>query len=488
MTSSPAAGRSPAVTAVVLNYVDGMAMLLPCLRHLLRQRDLPPGGMDVLVVHNPPDQVDRDRDDWATVRAELAREEFHQVRVIENEANEGFAGGHNVAFREVRTEFVAITNSDARPEPTWLSELLKAFDGETGRRVGAAASKLVFLSRYLPVTLSTACYVPAKLDPAAKDTRELGVRVHEVRVNGHDVTDAVIWGRLGYDREQAGRERFRWTRPRGTMLVPVDPGEPLPGPPGPLRLALRLGAEAIKPVELSWPGGAGSVKSDADSANVQPAEDAVEVPAGAELVDVVNNAGSMVDTHGRGTDLGFRNVDRDEYDRPADVFSFCGAAVCFRTSALREAGLFDDDFFMYYEDTDLAWRLWRLGWRVRYVPASVVRHKHSNTLGEDSERRRFYVERNRLLTATKNARAGLALRVVLGFLLGTGRDRLAEVLGVSPRRRPGDPPPLRLRVARSYLGLLPSMLRRRRELARRAVVPRRNLRHWEVPWPGPRGR
>jgi GT2 family glycosyltransferase len=72
------------VTAVVLNYVDGMAMLLPCLRHLLRQRDLPPGGMDVLVVHNPPDQVDRDRDDWATVRAELAREEFHQVRVIED--------------------------------------------------------------------------------------------------------------------------------------------------------------------------------------------------------------------------------------------------------------------------------------------------------------------------------------------------------------------------------------------------------------------
>jgi hypothetical protein len=333
--------------------------------------------------------------------------------------------------------------------------------------------------------------VPAEHDPAALDTRELGVRVHEVRVNGHDVTNDVIWGKLGYDREQAGRELYRWTRPRGTMLVPVDPGEPVPGPAGPLRLTLRLGAEAIKPVELNWPGGAGSVKSDADPPDVQPAEDAVEVPTGAGLVDVVNNAGSMVDAHGKGTDLGFRQVDRGQYDRPADVFAFCGAAVCFRTSALRDAGLFDEDFFLYYEDTDLAWRLWTLGWRVRYVPGAVVRHKLSATLGEDSERRLFYVERNRLLTVTKNARAGLALREVIGFLLGTGRDALAAVLGVNPRRRrQGARPPLRLRlrVARSYLGLLPSMLRRRRQLARRAAVPRRHLRHWEVPWLGPRER
>jgi GT2 family glycosyltransferase len=479
------------VTAVVLNYINGRSMLLPCLRHLLRQHDLPSGGMEVLVVHNPPDWADRHGDDWATVRAELEGEEFRRVRVIENPTNEGFAGGHNVAFREVRTEFVAIVNSDARPGPTWLAELLKAFEGETGRRVGAATSKLVFLSRYLPVTLSTAGFVPAEHDPAALDTRELGVRVHEVRVNGHDVTDDVIWGEVGYDREQAGREWYRWTRPRGTMLVPVDPGEPVPGPAGPLRLTLRLGAEAIKPVELSWPGGAGSVKSDADSPHVQPTEDAVEVPAGAGLVDVVNNAGSMVDAHGNGTDLGFRRVDRGQYDRPADVFAFCGAAVCFRTSALRDAGLFDEDFFLYYEDTDLAWRLWTLGWRVRYVPGSVARHKLSATLGEESERRRFYVERNRLLTVTKNARAGLTLREVLGFLLGTGRDALAAVLGANPRRRRQGAPRsvrLRLRVARSYLGLLPSMLRRRRQLARRAVVPRRHLRHWEVPWPGPRER
>jgi N-acetylglucosaminyl-diphospho-decaprenol L-rhamnosyltransferase len=198
----------------------------------------------------------------------------------------------------------------------------------------------------------------------------------------------------------------------------------------------------------------------------------------------------MVDARGLGTDLGFRQVDAGQHDRAGEVFAFCGAAVCFRTSALRDAGYFDD-FFLYYEDIDLAWRLWRLGWRVRYVPTSVVRHKLSATLGERSERRYFYVERNRLLMLTKNARAWLVLREVLGFLLTTGLDTLAALLHLKPRpHHQGDLPPLRLRlrVARSYLRLLPTMLWRLWELARRAVVPRRRLRHWEVPWPGPRSR
>ena len=51
--SPPTAGHSPSVTVVVLNYINGRSLLLPCLRHILAQRGLPPGAMDVWVVHNP---------------------------------------------------------------------------------------------------------------------------------------------------------------------------------------------------------------------------------------------------------------------------------------------------------------------------------------------------------------------------------------------------------------------------------------------------
>lgn len=487
MTASPATGRPPVVTVVVLSYVDGRRWLLPCLRRVLAQRNLP-GGMEVLVVHNPPDRRDRELDDWAEVREELRTEEFQRVRVIESPHNGGFAGGHNVGFREVRTEFVAIVNSDARPEPTWLSELLAAFDGEENARLGAAAAKLILLPRFLPLQLSTPGFVPARLDPAQSDTRELGVRVHEVRVDGRDVTAEVDWGphddELAYDEEQVEAERFRWTRPAGTMRVPVDPEGTGSGPARPLHLTLRLAAEAIKPVGLRWPGGGAEVKTDDGPASGQPTEVRVEVPAGAELVDLLNNTGSVVDVAGHGIDRGFRLVDRGQYERAEDVFAFCGAAVCFRTAALVEAGYFDDDFFLYYEDTDLAWRLGALGWRVRYVPTSVVRHRLSATLGEKNERREFHVARNRLLMLTKNARAGLARREVLGYLLDTARWVLRAIAG-------GERPPVlglrgRLRVVGSYLRLLPRMLRRRRELAGRAVVRRRELEaRWLVRRDGP---
>jgi GT2 family glycosyltransferase len=480
MTASPATGRSPLVTVVILSYVDGRHRLLPCLRDVLAQRDLPPGGMDVLVVHNaPPDPQDRGLDDWAEVREELRTGEFRRVRVIESGQNKGFAGGHNVGFREVLSEFVAILNSDTRPGPTWLSELLAAFDGKENARLGAAASKLVFLPRFLPVRLSTRGFVPARRDPAESDTRELGVRVHEVRVDGRDVTQGVFWGHFGYDQEHAGAERFRWTRPAGTMLVPIDPEGTGSGPAAPLRLTLRLAAKAVEPVEVSWPGGTVEVKTDDRPASVQPTEVEVEVPAGAGLVDQINNVGSRVFADGHGADRGYQEVDEGQYQQAEDVFAFCGAAVCFRSAALQSAGYFDEDFFTYYEDTDLAWRLWSLGWRVRYVPTSVVRHEHSATIGEQSPRWWFHVDRNRLLMLTKNARAGLAAGAVLGYLLDTARWTLTAI---TSDRRPPAGLWLRLRVVRSYLRLLPRMLRRRRELAGRAVVSRRQLEgRWLVP-------
>jgi GT2 family glycosyltransferase len=477
MTPSPSADSSALVTVVILGYTDGKELLLPCLRHVLAQRGLPPDAVDVWVVHNPPGDdlpaEQRRTDDWPAVFEELQGHEFRGVRVTVNDRNLGYAGGTNVALRAVRTPFVAIVNNDARPRPTCLAELLAAFDGDQGRRLGAATAKVVFLPRFLPVGLSTPGFVPAEVEPGNPDTRSLGVRVYDVSVNGRDVTEEVFWGRIGYERE-AG---FRWTRPTGSMLMPVDPDGSGPGPAGPLRLRLKLAADTIKPVELRWPGGEETVK-----AGVDPVEVELLVPAGARLVDQLNSAGNVVDADGYGSDRGFQEVDRGQYDRPEEVFGFSGAAVCFRTAALRDASCFDDDFFLYYEDTDLAWRLRARGWQVRYVPSAVVRHRHSATTREWSPPWWFWVDRNRLLTLTKNARASLAARQVLAYLAGTAWLALCAAARVERgRRRVLRTAPsvwVRLRVVGSYLRLLPRMLRRRRALARRALVGRADLERW----------
>jgi GT2 family glycosyltransferase len=446
----------PLVTVVVLNW-NGAHLLPDCLGGLAGQ-DLPEGQVAVWVVDNASTDGS----------LELLAREFPWVRAIANPSNDGFAGGNNVALREVDTPFVALINNDARPEPDWLRRLLEPFGKPGAERLGAVSAKLVFLPRFLAVELATPAFVPGTLD-----TRELGVRVYQVAVDGTDVTERVLWDRVAYGPEGDGPARFRWTRPAGMLLVPVDRrhGDI------PVRLGLRVAAETTKPVELTWSGGSGGGK-----AEPEPVDLGVEVPAGVPLVDVLNNAGSMVFRDGYGADRAYQELDRGQYQRPEEVFAFCGGAVCFRTEALRQAGVFDDDFFLYYEDTDLSWRLRALGWRIRYQPAAVARHIHSASSVEWSPLFVFHTDRNRLLMLTKNARAGLAAREVLRYPLTTASLALREVARSrhTRRRPPVRPTLLRLRVLGSYLRLLPVMLVRRRRIAAGAAVDRRRLERWLV--------
>ena len=447
----------PLVTVVVLNW-NGAHLLGDCLRGLAAQ-DLPEGQVATWVVDNASTDGS----------LELLADQFPWVRAIANDSNDGFAGGNNLALREVATPFVALINNDARPEPDWLRRLLEPFSEPGAERLGAVSAKIVFLPRFLAVELATPGFVPGTLD-----TRELGVRVYRVTVDGEDVTERVLWDRVAYGPEGEGPGRFRWTRPAGMLLIPVDRD---PAQEGPLRLGLRVAAETTKAVELTWSGGSGGGKAEPEPVDLE-----VEVPAGVPLADVLNNAGSMVFRDGYGADRAYQELDRGQYQTPEEVFAFCGGSVCFRTEALRQAGVFDDDFFLYYEDTDLSWRLRSLGWRIRYQPAAVARHIHSASSVEWSPLFVFHTDRNRLLMLTKNARAGLAAREVLRYPLTTASLALREVARArhTRRRPPVRPTLLRLRVLGSYARLLPAMLARRRRIAARASVDRKRLERWLV--------
>jgi hypothetical protein len=478
VTTAGGGEATPLVTVVIVNW-NGAHLLPDCLDALAAQ-DLRDGQLAVWVVDNASRDGSR----------ELLARDYPWVKVLANPRNDGFAGGNNVALRQVETPFVALLNNDARPAPDWLARLLEPFSAPGSERLAAATAKVVFLPRFVALRLSMPGFVPGGLDP-----RELGARVYQVTVNGVDVTEHVLWDQVAYGPEGEGDGRFRWVRPAGTLLVPVDQhgGGAGPGWRGAgslqragaanqLRLGLRLAAEAAKPVEVAWEGGAATVKATQEVADAE-----VVLPADVALVDVLNNAGSKVFSDGYGADRAYQEPDRGQYERAEEVFTFCGAAVCFRTEALREAGFFDDDFFLYYEDTDLAWRLRALGWSISYQPGAVVRHIHSASSKEWSPLFTFHVDRNRLLMLTKNASARLALREVLRYPLTTASLALREAARArhTRRRPPLRPTLLRLRVCVSYLRLLPVMLARRRDLARRARVGRGQLERWLVPRPGP---
>ena len=409
-----ASAPEPVATVVVVNW-NGERWLRACLEALAGQQTSRPFETWV---------VDNASSDGSIA---LLEHDFPSVRVLRNSANLGFAGGNNTALRQVTTPYAVMLNTDATPEPDGLERLLAPFDQPGMDRLAAVTSKVVFAPRFLPLQLDAPSFVPGGADP-----RDLGVRIASVVVGGADVTSQVLWERLTWGPEGEGAGRFFWTRPTCEMLLPIPAGL---RPDGPWDITVRWAAERDKDVTLSWAGGRAVVP-----VSDELTEQTVTV-TGATLVDVINNVGSVVFTAGYGADRGYQDVDAGQYDEPVEVFALCGCAVALRTEAGRELDWFDDDFFLYYEDTDLSWRLRAAGWTIRYEPQAVVRHVHSATSVEWSPTFVFHTDRNRLLMLVKNASALMALREVGRYPLTTASMGLrATRQAARARSRPAGPP------------------------------------------------
>ena len=429
----PSAARA---TVVIVNW-NGGHLIGPCLDAVAKQDT---DEFETWVVDNASTDGSPD----------LVRAEYPWVRVLESGANLGFAGGNNVALRQVTTPYVVLLNNDAVPEPTWLSRTLAALDAAP--EVGCVTPKILFLPRFVRVTLETERY-----DPGPADSRALGVRIHDVSgLDGKPLWESLTWG-----PEPGG---FTWTKPAGELLLPVGAGP----------VTIRWAADRAKDVTLSWAGGSVTLP-----VGPEPAEVSFEIPAGVPRVDVLNNAGGIVFEDGYGADRAFQRVDDGSYDTAEEVFAFCGNGVAFRREVLADVGVFDDDFFLYYEDTDLSWRVRAKGWAIRYEPTAVLRHRHASSTGEDHPVFRFHVDRNRLLMLTKNASARLAFAQVGRYPLTTASMTLRHLRAKHPRTAWRTARP-RLRVLASYLRLLPTMLAKRRRIDATRVVARRDLERWLV--------
>jgi GT2 family glycosyltransferase len=100
------------------------------------------------------------------------------------------------------------------------------------------------------------------------------------------------------------------------------------------------------------------------------------------------------------------------YNTPQAVFSAKGAAMAMRRSVLDKVGLFDEDAYAYFEDTDLCWRIWLAGFKVVFVPESRVLHAVGGNSGQRvSGQIMFHSYKNRIRSILRNAGALTLLRI-----------------------------------------------------------------------------
>ena len=244
--------RPGLVSVIIVNY-RGAEDTITCVQ-ALAGLDWPAEELEIVVVDNASGDGSAER-----IAAELPG-----VVLVASAENTGFAGGCNLGVAHAGGEFVAFINSDARPDPAWLSAAVAVMRSD--RRVAAVASKV-----------------------------------------------------------------------------------------------------------LDWDG---------------------------ELVDFVDG---HINFAGNGYKLEAGEPDSSAYDLAKDVLFFTGSAGIVRAETFRAVGGFDEQYFMFFEDVDLGWRLNLLGHRIRYVPKSLVFHRHHASIEKFATyRERYLLERNALLTIWKN--------------------------------------------------------------------------------------
>jgi len=117
---------------------------------------------------------------------------------------------------------------------------------------------------------------------------------------------------------------------------------------------------------------------------------------------LINHAGGQITLAGLGYDIGFGRQDQSVFNAPGPVSAACGGAMLIKKEPWVDAGGFDPGYFMYFEDIDFCWRCWLYGYKVLYVPASIVYHKYSGITGRGSSSKIYFTQKNHLLNIFKN--------------------------------------------------------------------------------------
>ena len=208
-----------------------------------------------------------------------------------------------------------------------------------------------------------------------------------------------------------------------------------------------------------------------------------------ERTDMLDSTGLMMAKSRRVTDRGEGvRDDGGAFARSEEIFGVSGALALYRMTALEDVAYgkpeeyFDDDFFAYKEDADLAWRLRLRGWKALYVPSALAYHYRTaagagrsdfaNLLNRSRKPKivNFLSYRNHFLLLIKNDSLSNAF-LHLPWILWYELRKLPAMLLFEPST---------LRAIPSALRLLPRMLRKRRFAMKNAAVKPREIRAWFI--------
>ncbi len=200
---------------------------------------------------------------------------------------------------------------------------------------------------------------------------------------------------------------------------------------------------------------------------------------GLVAAQILNAASGRIENVGQVLQRRLRVRNRAPAGRRAKVFAGSGSALLCRRAMLADIRLgtdyFDESFFAYWEDVDLAWRAQLRGWHCLYEPGAVARHVGSASQGgrvrviEKSPFFQLHIWKNRYLALIKNASPGVLLALFPWLTLAEFLS-WAYLLIRAPGRLP-----VYLDAHTQVLRELPDALKKRRWIQNRRRVGSRQI-------------
>jgi GT2 family glycosyltransferase len=117
----------------------------------------------------------------------------------------------------------------------------------------------------------------------------------------------------------------------------------------------------------------------------------------------LDNAGSFITRIGFLDHWGFNQKDSTEFNKEKEIFSAKGACMIIRKDLIDKIGLFDEDYFAYFEESDFCWRVWIAGYKILYYPKTYINHKVGfTTKTQNVTYLNYLYYRNRICSLIKN--------------------------------------------------------------------------------------
>ncbi len=170
----------------------------------------------------------------------------------------------------------------------------------------------------------------------------------------------------------------------------------------------------------------------------------------------LDSTGDILSIWGLPFPRGRNELDTGQFDLPEYVFGATGGATLYRTKMLRKIGIFDDNFFAYFEDVDMSFRAQLAGWKVLYTPDAVAYHHLSQTSSRHGSFARYHSIKNFILLYNKNMPGWLFWKYKPLFFIQLARMKIGAIrdkqLGVF------------IKAVFAGIKLTPSTLKKRRQI------------------------